>query len=80
LFVSDVPGVAAGGTTLSDLAAAEIDGLIASGVARDGMAVKLRAAAAALAGGAATVRIGDLTLFESPTAGTRIQAVVTQPV
>jgi acetylglutamate kinase len=79
LFVSDIPGVAVGGVAQPEIAVADIEGLIASGIARDGMAAKLRAAAAALRGGARTVRIGDLDLFRNQAAGTRIVAVVTQP-
>jgi len=44
------------------------------------LAAKLWAAAAALRGGARAVRIGDMDLLRSPTAGTRIVAAVTQPV
>ena len=79
LFVSDIPGVAAGGVTQREIAVSEIETLIANGVARDGMAAKLRAAAGALRGGARSVRIGDLQLFDNATAGTRIVAAVTQP-
>ena len=79
LFVSDVPGVGVGGVAQPEIAATEIEGLIASGVAKDGMAAKLRAAAAALRAGARTVRIGDLGLFNSPPGGTRIVAAATQP-
>jgi acetylglutamate kinase len=79
LFVSDIPGVEVGGVAQPEIAATEIEGLIAAGIARDGMAVKLRAAAAALRGGARAVRIGDLELFRNPAAGTRIVAAVTQP-
>lgn len=80
LFVSDIPGVNVGGVAQPEIAATEIEGLIASGVAKDGMAAKLRAAAAALRGGARAVRIGDMDLLRTPTAGTRIVAAVTQPV
>jgi len=79
LLVSDVPGVVVGGVTQPELAATDIEGLIAQGVARDGMAAKLRAAAAALAAGARVVRIGDLGLLHSSTAGTRILAAAAQP-
>jgi acetylglutamate kinase len=79
LFVSDIPGVAVGDVAQPEIAVTEIEGLIASGVARNGMAAKLRAAAAALRGGARSVRIGDLELFRNPSAGTRIVAAVTQP-
>ena len=79
LFVSDIPGVEVNGATQAEIAAPDIEGLIAAGTARDGMAAKLRAAAAALRGGARVVRIGDLDLFRNPAAGTRIVAAVTQP-
>jgi len=79
LLVSDVPGVVVNGVTQPELAATDIEGLIAQGVARGGMAAKLRAAAAALAAGARAVRIGDLGLFDSATAGTRILAAAAQP-
>jgi acetylglutamate kinase len=79
LFVSDVPGVAVGGVTQPELAVTELETLIATGVARDGMAAKLRAAATALKGGAKAVRIGDLRLFDTPSAGTRIVAAAIQP-
>jgi len=79
LFVSDVPGVVVGGVTQPEIAATEIESLIAAGVARDGMAAKLRAAKSALAAGARAVRIGDLTLLERSSAGTRVLAVAAQP-
>jgi acetylglutamate kinase len=79
LFVSDIPGVEVGGVAQPEIAATEIEGLIAAGIAKDGMAAKLRAAVAALRGGARGVRIGDLELFRNPAAGTRIVAAVTQP-
>jgi acetylglutamate kinase len=78
LFVSDVRGVVVGGVTQPEIAATEIEGLIAAGIAKEGMAAKLRAAASALRGGARAVRIGDLEVFRNPAAGTRIVAVVTQ--
>jgi len=79
LFVSDIAGVEVGGVPQAEIATTDIEGLIASGVARDGMAAKLRAAAAALRSGARAVRIGDLELFRNKAAGTRIVSVVTQP-
>jgi len=79
LFISDVPGVAVGGVAQPEIAVTEIEGLIASGVARDGMAAKLRSAAAALRSGARAVRIGDLSMLERSTAGTRIIAAVAEP-
>lgn len=79
LLISDVPGVQVSGRTQQELMVTDIEGLIASGVAKDGMAAKLRAAVGALAGGARAVRIGDLSLFDGPAAGTRVVAPVTQP-
>jgi acetylglutamate kinase len=79
LFISDVPGVAVGGVAQPEIAVTEIEGLIATGVARDGMAAKLRCAAAALRAGARAVRIGDLTMLERSSAGTRIIAAVAEP-
>jgi hypothetical protein len=43
------------------------------------MAAKLRAARVALQAGAHAVRIGDRTILEDPTAGTRILAAAVQP-
>ncbi len=74
LFVSDVAGVAVQGVTQPTLAAAEIEQMIAGGVAAGGMAAKLRAAAQALRAGVRAVRIGDLDMFEHATAGTRLLA------
>jgi acetylglutamate kinase len=81
LFVSDVPGVEIDGVAQPTLAASEIEALIDVGVAADGMAAKLRAAAQALEAGVRAVRIGDLDMFESATAGTRLLATppATQP-
>lgn len=76
LFVSDVPGVMAGGAPQAAIATGEIERLIADGTASDGMAAKLRAAERALAGGAQTVRIGDLAMLTDPAAGTRVVAAL----
>ena len=78
LFVSDVPGVRLDGGVAPALELGEIEGLIALGTATDGMAVKLRAAAAALRAGARMARIGDLRLCSDPAAGTRILATAGQ--
>lgn len=80
LFVSDVPGVTIDGVPQPTLAAAEIESLIETGVAADGMAAKLRAAAHALGAGVRAVRIGDLDMFEHATAGTRLLAAPPPPV
>src|SRR2546422_8125551 len=79
LFVSDVPGVVVKGVPQPSLPVGELDTLIELGIAANGMAAKLRAAAAALEAGARAVRIGDLRLLSDPTAGTRIFATTPQP-
>ncbi len=81
LFVSDIPGVEIDGVAQPTLAAAEVEGMIEVGIAKDGMAAKLRAAAQALGAGVRAVRIGDLDMFASATAGTRLLATppATQP-
>lgn len=78
LFVTDVPGVTVEGEAQPSLATSDIDALIELGIATDGMAAKLRAAAAALQRGAKAVRIGDLDLLGNPAAGTRILAAAPQ--
>ncbi len=79
LFISDVPGVQLDGVVQPSLAAGEIATLIELGAATDGMAVKLRAAEAALRDGVRAVRIGDVRLLGHPSAGTRILAAAVQP-
>jgi len=79
LLVSDVPGVQVDGLVQPVLDGADVDSLIEGGEASDGMAVKLRAAAAALRAGARAVRIGDLRLLDDARAGTRILATTAQP-
>ncbi|MGH7645205.1 MAG: acetylglutamate kinase [Gemmatimonadales bacterium] len=79
LFVSDVPGVTVDGLAQPVVAASEIEPLITASVAAGGMAAKLRAAARALEAGVRAVRIGDLGVFESATAGTRLLAAAPQP-
>ena len=74
LFVSDIPGVEIDGVAQPTLAASEVEAMIELGIATDGMAAKLRAAAQALAAGVRAVRIGDLDMFKSATAGTRLLA------
>jgi acetylglutamate kinase len=79
LFVSDVPGVEIDGVAQGTLPASEVETLIDHRVASGGMAVKLRAAARALGAGVRAVRIGDLAMLSSPTAGTRLLSTVAQP-
>jgi acetylglutamate kinase len=73
LFVSNVPGVMAGNTTLSAVDAEQGEALIADGTAQGGMAPKLRAAARA-AERVEKVRIGGVEMLRDPFAGTRIGA------
>jgi acetylglutamate kinase len=79
LLVSDVPGVQVQGVVQPVLDGVEIESLLESGAASEGMAAKLRAAVAALRAGAQAVRIGDLRLLDDPRAGTRILATAAQP-
>lgn len=79
LFVSDVPGVQVDGLVEPVLDGGDVDSLIEIGAASEGMAVKLRAAGAALRAGARAVRIGDLHMLTDPRAGTRILATAAQP-
>lgn len=73
LLVADVPGVLDRDGAVIELIAADlVDGLIAAGTARGGMSAKLQAARRALAGGVASVRIGDVAAIADLAAGTRI--------
>lgn len=76
-LMADVPGVLdADKQLVPRLTLEETQAMVASGVAGGGMAAKLDACAAALAGGVARVRIGDLAALTVPTAGTAIVARV----
>jgi acetylglutamate kinase len=79
LLVSDIPGVQVDGVVQPVLDGVEIESLIESGAASEGMAAKLRAAVAALRAGARAVRVGDRRLLDDPRAGTRILATAAQP-
>jgi acetylglutamate kinase len=79
LIISDVAGVVVEGVPQPTLSVEALDTLIELGVAVDGMAAKLRAAAAALEAGTRAVRIGDLRLLGDATAGTRLLAATAQP-
>jgi acetylglutamate kinase len=73
VLVADVPGVLdEAGAVLGLIPADAIDRIIASGTARGGMSAKLQAARRALAGGVASVRIGDTFSIADPRLGTRI--------
>jgi acetylglutamate kinase len=71
VLIADVEGVLDDTRqVIPELDVAEARALIASGTAAGGMAAKLEAAHAALAGGVAKVRIADLTAFTNPARGT----------
>ncbi len=72
VFLADVPGVLENGRVISALDLDRADSLVAAGVAAGGMAAKLDAAATALHGGVARVRIAGLDGMASPDAGTRV--------
>lgn len=75
LFVSDVPGVKAGGEWMDALDAEAADALLESGEAAGGMRPKLRAAMRARAAGVERVRIGDVGMLTDDRAGTRIETI-----
>lgn len=75
LFLADVPGVLdASGAPIRTLPLAAARALVASGTAAGGMAAKLEAAAQALAGGVARVRIGALDALRDASRGTHLVA------
>jgi acetylglutamate kinase len=73
LFVSDVPGVRAGGEWMQALDADAAEALLESGEAAGGMRPKLRAALRARAAGVGRVRIGAVEMITDDGAGTRIE-------
>ncbi|MFN2564874.1 MAG: acetylglutamate kinase [Gemmatimonadaceae bacterium] len=70
LLVADVAGVLIDGCVVPELAPVGAGQLIASGGATGGMIAKLEAALAALEGGVARVRIGDVAAIHDSTRGT----------
>jgi len=74
LLISDVDGVMIGGAAATSLSADEAARAIEHGIARDGMATKLRAALNALRGGVPQVRIGGLDALLDPGLGTTLLA------
>lgn len=73
LFVADVEGVLdSSGCVIDQLDVDEARALIASGIAAGGMAAKLEAAYAALAGGVRSVRIADIDALGESGRGTFI--------
>lgn len=74
LFLTDVPGVRVDDEYVDSISATEAQQLIAREIATGGMAVKLRAAVAALKAGVAKVRVGSLEMLWNAEAGTTIHA------
>ena len=73
LLLADVQGVLDGsGRLLQQMDVDDARALIASGVAGGGMAAKLEAAHAALAGGVRSVRVADISALSDPERGTFI--------
>lgn len=73
LLVADVAGVLDdAGAVIAELDGAAAQSLVASGVAKGGMAAKLEAGALALRGGVRRVRIGNLRAITDASAGTRL--------
>ncbi|MGQ0812862.1 MAG: acetylglutamate kinase [Gemmatimonadota bacterium] len=74
LFLTDVAGVRQHDAYLATLSVPAAQQLIDSGVATGGMALKLRAAIAALKFGVTKVRVGPLEMLSNVNAGTAIYA------
>lgn len=74
LLVADIPGVIVDGVALPAMSYEEASDAVASGIATEGMATKLRAALDALRRGVPQVRIGGLDSLLDPTLGTTLLA------
>jgi len=74
LFVADVPGVIVGNLIRPVLGEDEARTLVDQGLAHGGMSAKLTAGFAALAGGVARVRIGDVASLTDAGRGTLLGA------
>src|SRR5690606_18463309 len=72
LLVSNVAGVLRDGSALRTVGAEELDSLVSEGVASGGMIPKLRAGMRASGAGVKEVRIGNLSMLDDPSAGTRL--------
>lgn len=73
LFLTDVEGVRGPDGYVASLTAADAQQLIDDAVATGGMALKLRAAVAALKAGVSKVRVGGLAMLSDSSAGTVIE-------
>lgn len=74
LFLTDVAGVREDDRVLDAITACDAQQLIAREVATGGMALKLRAAVAALKAGVPKVRVGSLDMLWNVNAGTAIRS------
>ena len=74
LYLTDVDGVMVEDRLRATLSVGESAAMVRDGAAWGGMAVKLNAAAEAVAGGIARVRIGGLATMTSDAAGTTLHA------
>jgi acetylglutamate kinase len=73
LLLADVPGVLdPAGAMIPSITVDAVDHLIATGIAKAGMAAKLQAARRALASGVRAVRISDVRALVDPDVGTRL--------
>jgi acetylglutamate kinase len=74
LFVADVPGVLVGDGIRRVLGEDEAHTLVEQGMAHGGMSAKLSAGFAALTGGVARVRVGDVASLTNVARGTLLAA------
>lgn len=74
LFVADVPGVLVGNAVRPVLGEDEARALVEHGLAHGGMSAKLNAGFAALSGGVARVRVGDVLSLTESARGTLLAA------
>lgn len=79
LFLTDVDGVRVGADRVPAITAASARELIEREVATGGMALKLRAAVAALRAGVTRVRIGPLEMLWDAQAGTAVEHTLQAP-
>lgn len=80
LYLTDVAGVSDASGVRPRIDVAEADALVEAGIVTRGMALKVRAAQAALDAGIRCVRIGRPEMVVDATAGTRMDRVPAAPV
>jgi acetylglutamate kinase len=74
LLVADVEGVMSDGALVPRLTPTQAQELISNGTAAGGMAAKLQAGLAAIAGGVTRVRISDIAAIDDLSRGTHLRA------